>query len=453
MNRPASFSMRKQSATGSSFANNKKGATGVRVSADLVRAHIALLDYEIIQPSHALFALVSYHYPTLQQWHSEHTGWRIENRSGMFQLLRSPALLPTHFGKHRLVEPADFACLTWALSYAAWCQLNSYRGEQQFLLSQLAAYILEQGSNREDETGIDLNRKTDRQSLMRALRYLEGIGALRLVEGQREEWVEYQQEMLYTFTPLATTFIVSLDAQAATDVEAHLLQRNPLQPALLSSAAVLPPLIRVWRALLLGPIYLRYDDPEGFQMLSRQAERIAHMIAETFGWQLEVNRDYACIVRTSGSSQDSSPLLYFGSAHDQIIVLLCQALRAEVVAGRLLPTESGCLKLSKADLEDLFTLTVRPRYGSNWGKEAQDTPVSTLIDDIAVKMRQIGLLRGPDIEGEVLVSPLAAHFEPAYIVRQASRSSGERLGRRPSGSAGQREETASPLWDNEAQTR
>lgn len=433
------------------LATNKKGAPHTRVSADLVRAHIALLDYEIIQPSHPLFALVSYHAPSLQQWHSERTGWRIENRSGMFQLLRSPALLPTHFGKYRLADPADFACLAWTLSYAAWCQLSSYRAEQQFLLTHLAKYILEQESDSEEGEAIDLNRKTDRQSLMRALKYLEKIGALQLIEGQREEWVEHQQEMLYNFTPLATTLIVSLDAEAATDIEARLSQEKPLLPALLSSAHALTPLTRAWRSLLLGPIYLRYDDPEGFQALSRQAEIVAQIIADTFGWQLEMNHDYACIVRSTGSSQDSSPLLYFGSAQDQMIVLLCQALRAEVEAGRLFPSDSGCIKLSKADLEDLFASTIRPRYGSNWGKEARETSISTLIDEISVKMRQIGLLRGPDAESEMLVSPLAAHFEPSYAARQTGQ--GERSGSRPRGeSVGKKKETASSLWDDKTQT-
>src|SRR5579859_815581 len=64
-----------------SDGTTRKKATSVgRASADVMRAHIALLDYEIIESSHALFSLVSYYYPTLQQWHSEHTGWRIEHR-------------------------------------------------------------------------------------------------------------------------------------------------------------------------------------------------------------------------------------------------------------------------------------------------------------------------------------------------------------------------------------
>lgn len=447
MDRPVNFSKGYQTATAPVFSAVKRSHS----SNDLMRAHIALLDYEIIRPDQrGIFPIVSYHYPTLQKWHSEYTGWRIEYRGGMFQLLRSPAILPTHFGRRRLTEPADFACLAWILSYAALSQLGSYRGEQQFLLSQLAKYIQDQASDDSISADFDLNRKQDRQSLIRSLKYLENIGALQLVEGQSQEWVDSQREMLYTFTPLTTIFIMAFDAEAVNAFETTFQQREPLQPALLLSAQTLPPLRRAWRALLLGPNFLRYDDPEAFQTLLQQADRVAEVIAETFGWQLEVNRDYACVVRGSGSSLDSSPLLFFGSANDQIIVLLCQAVRAEVAEGRLAADASGCVKLSRDDLEDLFTTSIRPRYGNNWGKEAQEMSAADLLSEVIHKMSQIGLLRGPDQIGNLLILPLAAHFAPVYGERQSSSSERPRRSRRIS--QAYPETTSPPLWYEEEQT-
>src|SRR5260370_21500214 len=55
------------------------------------------------------------------------------------------------------------------------------------------------------------------------------------------------------------------------------------------------PLVRAWRALLLGPVLLRYDDPEAFAELVAHADQVANELLETFGWLLDVKRDYASI--------------------------------------------------------------------------------------------------------------------------------------------------------------
>src|SRR6185437_9128564 len=97
--------------------------------------------------------------------------------------------------------------------------------------------------------------------------------------------------------------IEALNEKQLTAITPFLTSSNRLLPgALLALANEVPPLIRAWRALLLGPALFRCDDLEAFAALVAQAEQVSNELAEEFGWFLELNSDYACIVRGGGLS-------------------------------------------------------------------------------------------------------------------------------------------------------
>src|SRR5437588_7058057 len=115
------------------------------VTADLLKAHVALMEKEVILPKHGdLFRLVQHHYYRLQTWHDQYTGWRIQRSSTVIRLVRQLSATTPGYVYDRLREPGDFACLTWILWYAENRQLTGHGNDQQFLLSQLAEQISEQ---------------------------------------------------------------------------------------------------------------------------------------------------------------------------------------------------------------------------------------------------------------------------------------------------------------------
>lgn len=94
-------------------------------TADLMKAHLALMEKEVILPKQSdLFRLVKYHYYTLQSWHDQHTGWRIQRDASAIRLIRYPSATTLGYLYDRLKEPGDFACLTWILWYAESRQLT-----------------------------------------------------------------------------------------------------------------------------------------------------------------------------------------------------------------------------------------------------------------------------------------------------------------------------------------
>src|SRR5256886_5638662 len=191
-----------------------------------MKAHLVLMEKEVILPKHSdLFRLVKYHYYTLQTWHDQHTGWRIQRDTSAIRLIRHPSATTPGYLYDRLKEPGDFACLTWILWYAESRQLTGRGNDQQFLLSQLAEQIQEQsatgpGSDRK----FDFRKPADRYSIQRALQYLEDLGGLQLVDGQTRDWVELtaSADALYEFTDVMRAMTVALNPHLGTTVAGKL---------------------------------------------------------------------------------------------------------------------------------------------------------------------------------------------------------------------------------------
>jgi len=395
-------------------------------TAEITKAHVALMERGVILSKQIdLFRLVNRHYYTLQNWHDQNTGWRIQRGATVIRLVRQLSATTPGYVYDRLKEPRDFACLTWILSFAENRQLTGRGNEQQFLLSQLAEHIQEQSRSETDgETAFDFRRPTDRYSIQRALQYLEDMGGVQLVDGQTKEWVEQSADadVLYEFTDVIRSLVSAFNPQLLAMVATHLNNEGKtLQPTLLQSIVgdnfpvmALKPLVRAWRTLLLGPVLLRYDDPEAFAELVAHSDEVANELLETFGWLLDVKRDYACVVRASGmSSGPVTSLTPFGTS-DQMAVLMCTAIREQVTTGAWpLPDKYGCVHVTSEDMNALF-YTLRERYGENWGNEARSKGSRSLLNDVYKKMRQAGLLRGPDGAGNMLILPTAARYSASY---------------------------------------
>jgi uncharacterized protein (TIGR02678 family) len=389
-------------------------------SADLLKAHVALMEKEVILPKQVdVFRLVNRHYRALQTWHDQNTGWRVQRGPTAIRLIRHLSATTPGYLYERLKEPNDFACLTWILWYAENRQLTGRGNDQQFLLSQLAESIQEQSTSATTgEAQFDFRRQNDRYSIQRALQTLENLGGLQLVDGQTREWVEQSPDadVLYEFTDVVHALVAALNPQLVTMVAARLHDSaTTLQPTRLIGMAETPSdLMRAWRVLLLGPALFRYDDPPAFAALVAHADDVANELSETFGWLLDIHRDYACIVRASGMSTGPVTSLTPYGTNDQIAMLLCKAIRGQVEAGTwAAPDAYGCLHVTVEDMTALF-YAVRERYGEQWGSEARGKSSRGLLNDVYRKMRQIGLLRGPNDAGNILVLPTAARYTATY---------------------------------------
>jgi hypothetical protein len=194
-------------------------------------------------------------------------------------------------------------------------------------------------------------------------------------------------------------------------------QGQALSPRLPQAAYEISPLVRAWRTLLLGPALLRYDDAEAFRVLTEQAERFEEELGATFGWSLELNHDYACIVRGGGISIGSGATISFNGAFDQILLLLCGQFREQVHNKYWTPDSYGCIAVTQWQILPLLS-DLRQRYGAHWGTTVQTISAEKLLEEVYQRMRQTGLLRGPDRDGNILILPTAARYSVSYKIFQ-----------------------------------
>ena len=390
-------------------------------TADLVKAHVALMEREVILPKQGdLFRLIQHHYYKLQSWHDQNTGWHIQRTSTVIRLIRHLSATTPGYLYERLREPRDFACLTWTLWYAEHRQLSGRGNAQQFLLSQLAEQIQEQSASggADVQAAFDFRRQADRYSIQRALQYLEDLVGIHLVDGQTREWVEQtpDADVLYEFTDFVHSLVAALNPQKVMASAERLNDSTTLlQPTRLPTTTEnASDLMRAWRVLLLGPALFRFDDPAAFAALVAHADEIANELLNTFGWLLDIRRDYACIVRASGTSTGPVTAMTLYGASDHIAMLLCTAMRKQLETGAWSPPDAyGCLHVTTEDIAELL-YALRERYGENWGNDARSKSSRSLLNEVYRKMRLLGLIRGPDEAGNMLVLPTAARYAATY---------------------------------------
>jgi uncharacterized protein (TIGR02678 family) len=392
-------------------------------TSSLLEAHRLLLDAEVIEQSSQpeAFALVRMHYPRLQQWHRQHTGWYIQKSASLVRLERHVhTALPITISSY-LKKPRDIACVVWILWFAERRFLGRAGNQQPFVLADLLEALRTHFAVNDSVTQpLDFLNRDHRFSMMRALEYLHEIGGLRASSEKTEQfvkaWVQGERDtasaVRYIFTPTVSALLEALSPEQVATTVAYLTTTSTSSSSsiLLPHAQQLPAMIRAWRTLLLGPVLLRGDDPDAFDTLVKHVHVVSHELATSFGWWLELNRYYACIVRDEGRTQRAD--VSFTAAQDQMLLLLCTEIRHRVEEKLWQPDRYGCLHITVWDVDNIFS-ELYQRYKAYWGTVAQRKHTA-LLSDLYVLMQQRGLLRGPNEIGELLILPTAARYAVTY---------------------------------------
>ena len=356
----------------------------------------------------------------LARFYREGPGWTLVRTRALARLMKEPAPAMAGHGLPRLTEPGDYALVAWILWYGERLLLSTAPGagggEAQFILSDLAEELIAQTARVSADNAapaLDLRDHRHRASLVRALRALEGIGAIRRLHATitLEEWEsEASGNILYEFTPLAGRLLASVDAAALTP-----LATGPAHPRQEPGApAAATPLQRAWRALLLGPVFCALDDPEAFAALQKSRSEVASALGNALGWDLDLRQGYALVLRDSMAQYATDAVIARERRSIRHPVLLLAALyRWRVQAGELRPDADGVVALSLAVFEsDLWAL--QQEHGANWGVVLGAASQAVLVRDTLAEMRAGGLLRGPDDEGRVHLLPALARLEGRY---------------------------------------
>lgn len=359
------------------------------------------------------------HEPYLRGWMWERPRWRLLAGESVCRLERLPSQALPDRGLPRLRLPHDYACLCWALWFA---ETRAADPRRWFVLSELAAEVA-----RASEGGFLLGEREQREALVRALQLLVDLGALVCRDGQAERWAAGQAELdqpaevLYEFAEDAPRLLASFDPSGLDAPPAA-----PEAPLLGPTGQEAPPAARAWRALLLGPLLWRRDDPEGFAALCAAAEGFRRDLEVALGWDLELAADYARVWRAAVGHGVAGVLLDLVpepgdpgvERHVRYIfhpvLLLCGLVRAAVAEGRLAAGPDGTVAVAAGWLEEAL-LGLWRAHRRSWGSELGDQiGFPELARRVQRQLRQMGFLRGPDPLGRCWLLPVAGVLQGEY---------------------------------------
>lgn len=366
---------------------------------------------------------VALHEGYLKAWFHERPRWRILSGRGVYRLERMPSQVLFHRGLPRLRSPLSYACLCWVLWFAETLVTTA---RDWFVISELAQRIATVSEGR-----FTLAERSHREALVQALQFLIDLGGLLLRDGDADRWVAGQDylgeppEVMYEFTEMAPRLLANFSYESLAVAVTADHGRRTAPP----TGEEAPPLTRAWRALLLGPVFWKADDPEAFAALEANYEAVYRDLEASLGWQVELTSSFARIWRTTTARHAGAVLLDLypdpgeeaEERHTRYlfhpILLLLGRCQEGVAAGRWSADADGAVAISAGELQDLLT-ELRSQHRPSWGAALGALSIAELVTVVLSEMRRMGLLRGPDRFGRCWLLPVAAGIRGRYVTRE-----------------------------------
>ena len=378
-------------------------STSARPSSALQAAIRTLLEAPLLQEGMDGFREVYPWRSEVRAFFARVAGWTVQIGPGVIRLVASSPQPEGGRALGGLLSPRAAALLAWVLWYHEYLGLRL--GEvRQFSLSELSEVIAE-GSGQT----LDFSVFHNRRALLQAVRALEELGVLRVLDGDAEDWESGQAGeavhvgALLEFTAAAPYLIASPQSQQAT------------------------PLQRAARALLVGPVLGRAQEPEAFAALeSPGGEALIADLQDALGWTLDIHADHALLLREGQLRGLASRWTPGRAVESAAALLLLEAVRREVRAGELVPDAAGRLTLSRSRLYTLLD-GVREQHRAHWGERGKLLGVDKLLSSVLALWRFWGGLAAGENEASLTLEPHLARFEAGYeFEEEAPKGRGKR---------------------------
>lgn len=206
----------------------------------------------------------------MKEFVNQFPGWKLIVTNELIKLEKIPAEAHPFMGIRDFKEVNDYCLLCALLLF-----LDDKADGDKFLLSELISSIEVRLSGKID---IDLNRFTDRKSLVRVLKFTESMHMLKIWEGS-PEYLEHDrnQEILYENTGLSNYFSVNFDI----DISGYSSSRDfeNYESAYSDGEKGFSRTNRVYRRLLLQPAmyWSSRDDADSIYLKNQRASVIGHL--------------------------------------------------------------------------------------------------------------------------------------------------------------------------------
>lgn len=382
------------------------------------KAYLDLLDRAAVSASDddTAFRRIRASIDDVRAWYARRTGWPTIVTRELVRTVKTPSVAHVGQGFEWASEPLDYELFAWILWY------GESIASDQFVFSELVEEVELRTAELQGEGHFTWDRLEHRRSLKRAAEALADLGVIREVDGSVSDYAEARaKDALYEFTAVARhlhlTFGDELYEAVALRGDPGVLE-EPVDDAASDEQ-------RLYRSLLLSPALYAHHDPDAFAVLRgrERRERIADDIREHLGWDLEVTRGYACLLRPARDARGRSTFPA-RSAETHVVLLLCGRLRELVAAGELAPDELDAIVVTRAWLEARI-VELQHEFGAHWGRTMARLSLDALVGGVVDLMTGWGLMERSSGSDELRILPLAARWEATYADDDASLDSGD----------------------------
>lgn len=158
------------------------------------------------------FALVRRHGVALREWFGRHCGWALQIDSELARLRKTPA--DTHDATRALLDTKEepFTRRRYVTLCLALAALE--RSERQIVLRRIAEDVASAFAAEPEFAacglGFDLSLREHRRDLVEVIRYLIAQGILRRVDGDEQQYIAQQRDVLYNINAAALAAMLNV---------------------------------------------------------------------------------------------------------------------------------------------------------------------------------------------------------------------------------------------------
>ena len=346
----------------------------------------------------------------LRQFFRDKFGWPLLVTAQFYKLEKIPATPHSFMGISDMQNVEDYVLLACVMAF-----LEEYESGSQFLLGDLAEALLAYYPEDAYTPKLEWESYNWRKSLIRILKFLANEGIIYIVDDESAGFLTkgfnedggIAGEALYEVSSLARYFLRSFpkELQAYSTLE-ELLGADFSTDVTEEARDLRHKRNRIYRELLLSPVYYRNDKHEpDFVYLRNRRMRLEETIQEWFGLHLELYHNAAMAVSHEQSSwvNDIFPVRFRG-IHD-IILHFSHYLRQ-------LPSEEKSQPWSMSQwmghLEKLAEMTKK-----GWTKEFREMSIKRLSETLLDEMLSWGMISMGD-DGLLVLQPALFRNEGVY---------------------------------------
>jgi uncharacterized protein (TIGR02678 family) len=347
----------------------------------------------------------------LKDWFMEQAGLSLISTRTLVKLDKVPVIAHPWMGFAEFRDPMDYVFFTYGLWF-----LEGRTEMDQFTLQEMVEQIKEHMMSQ--EMTVNWTVYSHRQSMVRALKKLNSLGVLHVVDGDEDSWVRDAEagNVLYECSPHAR-YVLRRFPQDLSSYQCMEELSDPIHYPDTPDGASLRRRHRVYRRFLMEPVVLdrQWSEEDKYYVTTQRSsliEQMNHMLG------FEGHRYREGLLFFHPELTGEAQLFPTPQAVSDLVLLVAGEIRRQLHAGEgaFSVEADGTICVTRNELESLL-LQIREKHKDYWSKELREASSQVLAEKVISHLCDWSLGEWED-EQLFLIYPVLGRWEATYQISQ-----------------------------------